>query len=75
MNLKKIEELNEFIAVHLGETFLALEGTKSEYKDMVLDKYLVTIEMLTEGVAAIRESVVQDLKGPQDALPEEDEEV
>ena len=66
MNLKKIEELNELIAVHLGETFLALEGTTSEYKEMVTDKYLTTVEILTEGVIAIKEGVLRDLEGDTD---------
>ena len=63
MNLNRIEELNEIIAIHLGETVMALEGTNSEYKDKVLEKYLVTIEMLTAGVEAIKETVLQDLRG------------
>ena len=68
MNLEKIEELNKDIAYHLSETLLALEGTNSEYKNMVADKYLVTLEMLREGIDAIRHTVLKDLEGIDDGL-------
>jgi hypothetical protein len=59
---KRIEELNQYIQDDLIATLEALEGTTSEHKDMVVSKYLTTLEMLCEGVRSIKYSIEEDLK-------------
>lgn len=61
MNLNKIEELNQYIQSDLAATLEALEGTTSEHKDMVVSKYLTTLEMLCEGVRSIKQAIEDDL--------------
>ena len=65
MNLNMIEEMNTYVQADLIATLEALEGTTAANKEMVLSKYLTTLEMLVEGVRSIKASVEQDLQNPE----------
>lgn len=63
VNLNKIEEMNTYITTELAEIYLALEGTNSDYKEMVVDKVEATLNIFVQIVDAMKADIASELDG------------
>lgn len=63
MNLEKIEELKDYVTEELTEIYITLEGTNSEYKEMVVGKVEATLEIFAQITDAMKADIASELDG------------